>query len=53
MGEWESGALGESESAKAGDVENLPSSFFLLPSSFFLLPSSFFLLPSSFYFFIE
>ena len=44
MGEWDSGGVSEWESGKAGDVENIPSSFFLLPSSFFLLPSSFFLL---------
>ena len=37
VGEWESGRVGEWESGKARDVENLPSSFFLLPSSFFLL----------------
>lgn len=30
MGEWDSGAVSEWESGKAGDVENLPSSFFLL-----------------------
>jgi hypothetical protein len=35
MGEWDSGAVREWESGKAGEVENFPSSFFLLPSSFY------------------